>query len=354
MRIPILFMCLGLAAASSAQSIPQDAQFAIDKSPDVIPARETGVLNISIVLFDAGVPEDLSKHRDLQVFPRIREIEARFLPFILRDTLARSGDWGAVRVIPEADPAAELLVNGEILKSDGAVMVLQIKATDASGLVWLDKSFSGSDAAGGYDTLFATIGRELRQARDAMDAQQLAAIPDMSLLRYATRLAPKAFDGYLKESRGGRFEVLRLPARSDPMLQRIERIRGVEYVITDAVDIKYQELHEEIDSVYEVWREHRQKYGQYQQEDQRRAQNPSLDAPRGSYDALQNLYDNYKFHRITVQEQDQLAVAFNNEVGPEVDAIETRVAELDGWVKDKYAEWNRLLEELYEVESGLE
>jgi hypothetical protein len=354
MRFLVLLVSLGLATAAETQSIPQDAQFALDNLPDVMPVRETGVLNVSVVLFDAGVPEDLSKHRDLQVFPRIREVEARFLPFVLRDTLANSGDWAAVRVIPETDPAAELLISAEILKSDGAVMVLQVKALDASGKVWFDKSFSGSDAAGGYENLFSTIGRELRQVRDGMDSRELAAIPDVSLLRYATRLAPKAFDGYLEKSRDGRYEVVRLPAKNDPMLQRIERIRGVEYVITDAVDLKYQELHEEIESVYEVWREHRQKYGQYQQEDQRRAQNPSLDASRGSYDALQNLYDNYKFHRITVQEQDQLAVAFNNEVGPQVDAIETRVAELDGWVKDKYAQWNRLLEELYEVESGLQ
>jgi hypothetical protein len=65
------------------------------------------------------------------------------------------------------------------------------------------------------------------------------------------------------------------------------------------------------------------------------------------------LYDNYKSDRIIDQEQDRLAVAFNNEVGPKIEAVEARIAELDGWVDDHYAEWRRLLEELFEVETGL-
>jgi len=46
-------------------------------------------------------------------------------------------------------------------------------------------------------------------------------------------------------------------------------------------------------------------------------------------------------------------VAFNNEVGPKIAAMEGRVAEMDGWVEEHYSEWRRLLEELFEVETGL-
>ena len=68
---------------------------------------------------------------------------------------------------------------------------------------------------------------------------------------------------------------------------------------------------------------------------------------------IKNLYDNYKWDRVTSQEQDRLAIAFNNEVSPVVDAMEVRIAELESWVDAKYAEWHRLLEELFEVESEL-
>jgi hypothetical protein len=81
-------------------------------------------LNVSISVFDAGVPADPSTHRDLMVFPKIRRIEALFLPFVLRDTMVETNEWGAVRVVPELDIAAELLVTGAIVGSDGETLSL--------------------------------------------------------------------------------------------------------------------------------------------------------------------------------------------------------------------------------------
>ena len=106
-------------------------------------------------------------------------------------------------------------------------------------------------------------------------------------------------------------------------------------------------------SIYDFWREYRRKVIAYQAEDARHAQSTKSAAPRGSYDALKNQYDNYKWDRITAQEQDRLAVAFNNEVGPTVDAMEARVAELTDWVELKYAEWRRRAIRLIEAEAGL-
>jgi hypothetical protein len=149
------------------------------------------------------------------------------------------------------------------------------------------------------------------------------------------------------------FSIRRLPARNDPMLDRIERIRLTEYVITDSVDAKFRELHEEIASTYALWRQYRQKSLEYDIQNARRAEDTRSDAPRDSYEAIRNLYDNYKWDRVTVQEQDRLAIAFNNEVGPVVAAMEARITELERWVDSKYAEWHRLLEELFEAETEL-
>ena len=343
LQLPLLVLLLGLALAD---------------------AREPAVLNVSIAVFDPGVPAEQSMHRDLQVFPRIREIEAMFLPFVLRETLANTSAWGAVRVVPAPDVAAELLVYGTIVQSDGETLKLNIRAVDASGHVWLDGIFAGAVTEGyakrddesglpGYQNLYDEIADSLQLARGRLDDKTLTNIGEISLLRYASQLAPSAFGDYLQETADGTFIIQRLPAENDPMLERIERIRGVEYVITDAVDAKYQELHREIASIYDLWREYRRKAVAYQMDDATRVQNTRSDAPRGSYEAIKALYDNYKFDRIIAQEQDRLAVAFNNELGPKVDAMETRVAELEGWVDQQYAEWHRLLEELFEVETGL-
>lgn len=357
---PIVILLLGISPHLVAQALlPSDAD-----ALAVADARSIAALNVSIAVFDPGVPADQSLHRDLQVFPRIREIEAKFLPFVLRETLAKKNQWGAVRVVPQPEVAAELLVSGAIVRSDGEILELQIRAVDASGRVWLDKVFVGavaenyaSDENGsgvqGNQKLFDEIAESLQSVRDQFDDKTLANIAEISLLRYGNQLAPSAFGDYLSSAADGMVTVRRLPAKNDPMLDRIERIRGTEYVITDTVDEKFQELHVEIASIYDLWREYRRKAIGYQMEDARMVQNRKSDAPRGSYEAIRNLYDNYKLDRIIAQEQDRLAVAFNNEVGPKVAAMEARVAELEDWVDLKYAEWHRLLEELFEAEIGL-
>jgi len=326
--------------------------------------RAAAELAVSIVVFDPGVPRDLSLHRDLQVFPRIRRIEALFLPFVLRETLAETNEWGAVRVVPEPDVAAELLISGTIVGSDGESLQLQLLAVDASGRVWLDKNYAGvaplsyeqNDANSGllgYQQLYDEIAADLLAARTLLDNKALADIVEISLLRYANQLAPSAFGDYLLTAPDGTFKISRLPAENDPTLERIKRIRGVEYVMTDAIDEKFRGLHAEIASTYDLWRKYRRKYAQYQAEEARWLQNSRTNAPRGSFEAMQNRYDNYKRDRIAAQEQEKWATGFNNEVGPTVMRMESRVAELDGWVEQNYEEWSRLLEEIFSLETGL-
>jgi hypothetical protein len=352
-----LLLCLDLGKASAQ----------LQTAADELPAgnqRKTTELNISIAVFDPGVPADASTHRRLRVFPRIRNIEALYLPFVLRETLVNAFEWGAVRVVPEPDIAAEILLTGAIAWSDGARLELQIQAVDASGREWFSKSYRGTaspegaldDAKSGtlgYQLLYDEVAADLKAARDLIDDHSLGEITNTSLLRYAVQLAPTAFAGYLNSNPDGTFEVNRLPAEDDPMLERIEKIRGVEYLITDAVDTKFKELHSEIASTYELWREYRRKFTQYQLDETERLQNVKSDAPKGSFEAIKASYDNYKWSRIAEQEQESWAVAFNNEVGPTVTQMESRVAELEGWVDQQYGEWSALLAELFDLETGL-
>lgn len=311
--------------------------------------RDVSALNISVAIFDPGIPADRSLHRDLQVFPRVREIESLFLPFVLREALVDANEWGAVRVVPEYDVAAELLVTGTIIKSDGEALELQIRAVDASGNVWLDQSFTGTL----QQNLYVDFVASLLTARNVHDEKALRDIVEISLLRYAQQLAPAAFVDYLQSAPDGTFSINRLPASNDPMLERIERIRGVEYVFTDAVDAKFRELSADIETVYAVWREYRKKFAQYQAEEATRIKNAKNTAPRGSFEAISSHYENYKWDRQAAQEQEKWAIGFENEMGPTIAAIETRVAELEGWVADRYDEWRRILAELFELETEL-
>lgn len=312
--------------------------------------RDPERLNVSVALFEPGIPENPALHRDLEIFPRVRKIEALYLPFVLRNTLTAQGEWGAIRVVPESDVAAELLVDGTITRSDGDVLGLHIRAVDASGRVWIDRPFSGPTS---NQNIYRDIADALLAARSALDERALRNIVETSLLRYGQQLAPMAFDDYLRESGDGTFTILRLPASNDPMLARIERLRGVEYVFTDAVDAKFRELSSDVETVYDLWREYRRRFKRFQQEESLRVQTRRSQAERGSYEAMLERYENYKWDRQAAEEQDNWAVGFENEMGPTISAIEERVAELEGWVESRYAEWQRILGELFELETAL-
>lgn len=344
--------------------LPAVAATFLLQCPVIAVAGDGTALNVSIAVFDPGVPEDRSLHRDLGVFPRIRGVEAKFLPFVLRETLVDSGEWGAVRVVTAPDAAAEVRLSGTIVRSDGERLEVRIRAADATGRLWFERSFmahfeddvgqpGGTGARSPFRALYEAIADALEESRDRLDARERRHITEISLLRYAAELAPSAFGQYLAVDGEGGYSLRRLPARDDPMLDRIERIRLTEYVITDTVDARFRELHGEIASTYALWREYRRKSLEYERQNARRAERTSSDATRGSFEALKNLYDNYKWDRVTAHEQDRLAVAFDNEIAPVVATMEARTDELQSWVDEKYAEWHGLLEALFEAESEI-
>ena len=308
-------------------------------------------LNVSVATFDPGVPEDYSLHRDLQVFPKIREIESMFLPFVLRQALVDSGDWGAIRVIPEIDTAAEILVTGTITHSDGETLSVALNAIDSRGYQWVADTYTTTES---YEDLFAGFVADMRAVRDGFDEQTLRGIAGLSAMRYAAALAPDAFGDYLEAQPDGTYRLLRLPADGDPMMARIERIRSVEFVMTDAIDQKYRELYEEVDRVYEIWRKYRRWYTTFKTEEARRNELSEPNFEPGSYEAMRHTYDNYRMDRLAAQEQDKWIVGFNNEMEPFIADMEQRIAEMNGWVTDGYDQWTRILGELFEIESGLD
>jgi hypothetical protein len=70
---------------------------------------------------------------------------------VLRDTLQKSGNWGAVWVTPEDTTAADISVAAKILHSDGDLLKLHVTAKDATGRVWLDDDYEMSTAAGAFN-----------------------------------------------------------------------------------------------------------------------------------------------------------------------------------------------------------
>jgi len=357
-RRAVRVLCIVACVAFMAQGKPALAVTGNDAGNTV----EAGQLDVGLPIFDPGIPADASTHSKLGIFPEIRKAEAKYMPVMLRQALVDSGDWGVVRVLPEALESSELLVTGTILHSDGQRLELQINARDATGAQWLDKVYTGTTTSADYPVkvpgdpfldVYAQIASDLLAMRRQKSAKQLADIRHVALLRYASGLAPEAFASYLALTPSGQYELLRLPAEDDPMLGRVSRIRDQEYLFVDTVDEQYARLSEEMAPTYNLWRQFGAEQALYREEFQGRVSSRGSEGPPGSFAALEQTYNVYKMSKIHEQDLDELALGFNNEVAPTVMDVSGTVVKLSGTLDTQYAEWRAILQRIFALETGL-
>ncbi len=371
-----------LQATQSTQEIPEDQ-----------------LLDVGIHLFDPGIPPEVEEDEELaakkRIFPEIRRAEARFLPTKLRDTLESAGQWGAVRVVPRAVETFDVTVDGRIIESTGADLVLEVRAVDATGKVWIDdKKYEGRADTRSYkqgqnatrdpfQNVYVTIAEDLLAARKLLTGAELANVRRVSELRFASSFAPAAFNGYLvKEPRKGTWRAERLPAEGDLLLERIEQIRERDYSMVDTVSENYVSFSERVSDPYGNWR--RYTYDEILAEEKLKAQArnriilgavavaaavlvsdscTSNDCARIS-DAVRygaaaggvaavmsgmKKRDEAKIHTAAIKE---ISTSFETEAEPLVVDVEGRTLRLTGSAEEQYAEWRRLLHELYQEETG--
>jgi len=321
-------------------------------------------LEVGVVLFDPGIPRDVSKHQELGVYPQIRTAEARYIPYLLRKALVDSNQWGPVRVVPQADSSLALLVQGTIVRADGLQLALDITVRDSSGRVWLDRIYrdeaverdylsSQNSGADPFGDIYRKIANDMALAMGRLSKTQLRRVTQIAELMYARQLSPQSFAHYLSESPEGDVELVRLPAVGDPMLARIGKLRDKQHLFTDTVDQHYMSLYEEMSNAYLLWRQYGREIALYKDERERRLQDRQRSGRRGSFTAMQEAYAAYRWSKVQQEDMDELAQGFNNEVAPTVVELDGRVFHLTGSLQKQYQKWQGILEELFALESGL-
>jgi hypothetical protein len=346
---------------------------------------------MGIEIFDAGIPEDESKWEKERIYPTVRKAEARYAPLVLKDTLQQTGQWGAVWVLPADSNAIDVHVTGEILYSDGEVLKLAVTARDATGRLWMSGTYEGAASKYAYvkelnlagdpfQDIYNRIANDLVAARERLTAEDLRGIRTVAELRFATEFSPEAFDRHLKyDERSERYTVNALPARGDPMMERMYKIREREYMFFDTMDEYYANFQRSMDEPYYDWRAYSYDetiaLREVRDSARRRMLLGALAIVGGLY--LGNNADSYSdsviantavigggmiawsgFQRfgeakIHVDALKELGSSLEAEVSPSVVEIEGQTVELTGSVEAQYAEWRRLLREIYELETGL-
>ena len=332
------------------------------------PLAEAQTFDIGILVFTSLVGNEEITRTGAEIFAQIRKTETQYLPVALRSTLAASNQWGVVRVLPDTDPSLDVIVQGTILRSDGADLLVRILATDSTGRVWLNRDYADVARVADYpdsapmlldrgltfsldpfQDIYSAIANDLLAVRESLTQAELDGIHNVSQLRYASDLSPEAFSRYLEEDAQGLLSVSRLPARNDPLMRNVADIRARNEVFIDTIDEYYEALYQDVKPIYDIWRQYSFEQVLEERASVERARSGNTNS--GSFEAISQNYNRYKWSKIFEQEFVALASGFVSETAPAVLELSRNVNGLSGPVEEQYAQWRVLLRGLFDIET---
>lgn len=384
----ILIAALMFAVAGCSTHTVKSANYvAVEREVEVLPDDQ--LLDVGIRVFDTGL-EMLPDDDDLLVFPEVRKAESRFMPYQVMDALQTSAAWGAVRVTPESHDAVDVLVQGQIIQSDGEMLLLKIDVTDATGRHWFSRIYKGLASKYAYERrpgrdpqadpfqgVYNSIANDMLAYRSKLSNTELKEIRTVAELRFARDFSPDAFADHLQQNRNGRYEVVRLPAENDPMLASIRSIRERDYLFVDTMQEHYNNFVLEMERPYQEWR--KQTYAEVvsMRGLRRTARNRTIagvasiiggiatvgnssGAARaaghvgvigGGY-MVKSGFDKRSQAKIHVEALHELGDSLEAEMQPRVIELEDRTFTLSGTVENQYEQWRELLKEIHRLDTA--
>ena len=380
----VLLACFSLVACNTT-TVKTTSYEQVDLESEVTP--EELLLDVGVGIFSPGT--DALSVEEEGVFPKIREAEARFVPYKLMETLQHTGNWGVVRLIPDRLSEMDLWVDGEILKSDGENLWLQVTVEDASGKRWFSKKYTGLAGKYSYDDttsnrrepfqkVYNQVANDMLAYRNQYDAAEIRNIRTLAELKFARDFSPDVFHDYLALDEKGRYVVKRLPAADDPSLQQVRQIRERDYIFVDTLQQYYASFVNQMEEPYLEWREGFYLESQNLKEvraesnakiiggalavlagilaqgaDSRtaRAAGAWVGVPAG-IGAVWNGLQQRKGMKIHIEALEEISASLNSEIEPHSIELEDRTVTLSGTVKDQYGQWRRILKEIHATETG--
>ena len=365
--------------------------------PEQLPAvDEAALLDVGVAVFDANVVEDYEQQVAQNMTAEVRRAEANYMAFVAKNLLQSTGNWGAVRVVPRATNAVDVLVSGTILHSDGERMALEAQVRDARGHVWLQGTYEALASKYAYQDLvppevdpFQTVYRRLADDmlayRKTLSLEDIRSIRATAEMRFAREFAPDAFGAYVAEAPPAEgdapspmFRLRRLPAAEDPMLGRVRKVREREYLFIDTLDEYFHEFHDRMYPAYQNWRRATYREAIAYKEERRKARAKAMAGVAGiaagiaaqTSDARLVRYggavsiiggalavsrgvQDYADAQVHSEVLHELGLSAEAEIGPHTIELENRTVALKGTVAAQYDQLRQILKEIYYQEMGL-
>ena len=259
----LLALAIMICGACSTQTVR-----VVDMTPPKQLAKsfaEEELLDIGISVFEANVPEDFDERIEQIISPEIRRAEAQYIPYIAKNLIQSSGNWGAVRVVPRPSLAVDVILSGKIIESTGESLVLEITVLDATGRFWYTKTYTALASKYAYEesfpkdvdafqSIYKEIADDLLDHRLTLSKADVERIRVVAEMRFAQSFSQDAFGDHVKQDEQGEHQLLRLPSEEDPMLVGIRKVREREYLFIDTIDEYYANFQRSVYPTYQVWR----------------------------------------------------------------------------------------------------
>jgi len=392
LRISLLIILLCLVGAGCTVNeviVADETELVVADAP----ADESRLLDIGIVEFDPGIDDD-NNPRKTGVHEEIRFAETKYLAYHLKTTLQGTGHWGAVRVIPSREAFTDVVISGDIEKSDGEFVVLNISVEDASGTHWFDKSYETQTGVTSYSErrdrrldpyqkVFNDIANDLQAYAELLEPKRLRQVRQISELKFFADMSPLAYGEHLAADDDGTISIVRLPAENDPTVARLRQIRERDRLVVDTLNEHYANFYYGIAIPYRNWRKATRQESIAYREVKRSArmqalvgvvvlagslaidtENSSSSRQRRVNRSLQAMGINEGLNRIIggiqrgneadshVATIGELSESFGAQAAPMVVSVEGQERRLTGTAAAQYESWRRLLKEIYKAETG--
>ena len=352
---------------------------------------EDQLLDVGIAVLDPNIPETFDEQIEELIHPDLRRAEAQFIPYFAKNLLQSTGNWGAVRVVPRPTHAVDVTVTGRIVESDGERLTLEMTVIDARGVEWFTNTYHSLASKYAYsETIppdidpfqanYKNLADDMLAYRQSLDEQTVREIRATAEMKFARDFAPDAFATHVRDLPNGDFELLRLPAPDDPMLERVRRVREREYLFIDTLDEYYANFHRNMYRPYHQWRAATYDEAITLRELEAQSRGKAWAGAGAIIGGIGAIYESdnayvdaaglvsiaagaaliksavAKRNEAAMQAEalQEIGVAAEQEISPHTIELENQTVHLQGTVEQQYRELRRILRRVYFEDLGLE
>lgn len=388
-----LLLIIFIASCATTSNVGPQYQSNNSDTSNPIP-ENVEPFDVAVTIFNPGISDQDSYGED-GIWPELRRSESMYMAVQLRDTLAKTQRYGAVRVTPDSSSSADVYITAKINKSNGEDVSLRVTVSDSTGKNWISKNYThrvkpiafnnprNKDSNGKlkidpYKEIYLKISNDINKyMRRNIKSKKADVINTVTEIRYAQNYSPSAFSDILSK-RNNLYKLNGKPDQDDPMMKRVQSIKYRDQMFIDNMQTHYDGFASNMTSSYKVWQEQSFAESKAAREAKSAAfwqgvagavvlaatvaaagdcdstaciENTAIvgGAVGGAF--IAESFQSSKEAKVHRDALNEIAASLDGTLSPSVIEMEDRTVTLTGTIKEQSDQWRAVLQEIYQTEN---